>query len=62
VFFGTDNDNFSEIRNWSDDSGSKFDFSISLIDFEDVISGGIFTFDELFHVMVDLISSEMNLD
>lgn len=61
VLFGTDDDDFSEVWNWSDHSGGKFDFVVSLINSEDIIAGVVLFFDELFHVVINLVSSEMNL-
>lgn len=61
VLLSTDNNNFSEIWNWGDQSCCKFDFSVGLINSEDVIASRVFIFDELFHVVIDLVSTEMNL-
>lgn len=62
VFFSTNDNNFREVWNWSDNSCSEFNFSVSFIDFEDVVASSVFLFNKLFHVMVDLVSSKMNLN
>jgi len=62
VLFSTDNDDFSEVRNWSDKSGGEFDFSVGFINFEDIISSLVLFLDELFHVVINLVGSEMDLN
>ena len=61
MFFGTNDNDFSEIWNRGDDSGGEFDFSVGLIDFEDVVAGLIFFLDEFFHAVVDLVGAEVDL-
>lgn len=38
VFFGADDDDFSEVGDGGDDSGGEFDASVDFIDFEDVVA------------------------
>jgi hypothetical protein len=42
VFFSTDNNNLIQVGDGCNDSGGEFDFSVGLIDFEDVVAGLIF--------------------
>lgn len=62
VFFGADDNNLRQVGDGGDNSGGEFNFSVSLIDLEDVVAGGVFLFNKLFHVVVDLVSTEVNLN
>ena len=62
VLFSTNDDNFSKVWNWGNKSCSEFNFSVSLINFENIISGLIFFFNKLFHVVINLISTKMDLN
>ena len=62
VLFSTDDNDFSEIGNWSNKSCGEFDFSVGFISFEDVISSLVLIFNELFHVVINLVGSEMDLN
>ncbi len=62
MLFSTYNDDFTEVGDWGDNSCCELYFFISLIDFEDVISCGIFFFNELFHIMINFIGTKMNLN
>ncbi len=61
MFFSTDNNNLIQVGDGCDDSGGEFDFSVGLIDFEDVVAGLIFFLDEFFHAVVDLVGAEVDL-
>jgi hypothetical protein len=61
MFLGTNDNDFSQVWNWGDDSCSKFNFVVSLVDVENVVALRIFLWYEFLHVVVDLVSSEVNL-
>ncbi len=61
VLLSADNDDFSKVRNWGNESCGELDFSVSFINSENVVTGWVLFFDELFHVVIDLVSAEVNL-
>lgn len=61
VLFSTNDDDFSEVWNGSDNSSGEFDFLVSLINSENIIALTVLFLDELFHVVVNLVSSQVNL-
>ena len=62
VLFSTNYDDFRQIRNRGNHSCSKFDFLISLINPENVVAWTVFFLDKLFHVVINLVGTEMNLN
>lgn len=61
MLFGTNDNDFIEIGNGSDDSCGEFDSSVSLINFEDVVAGCVLFLNVFFHIVIDFISSEVHL-
>ena len=61
VLLSANDDNFSEVWNWSNHSCGEFDFLVSLINSENIVALTVLIFDELFHVMINLVSSQVNL-
>ena len=61
MFFSTDNNNLPQVRNGCNDSGGELDFSVGLIDLEDVVAGLIFFLNEFFHAVVDLVGAEVDV-
>ena len=62
VLFSADDNDFSKVRDWGNKSGSEFDFSVGFINSENVITSLVLFFNELFHVMINLVGSEMDLN
>lgn len=61
MLFGANDDDFSKVRDGGDDSCSEFDFSVSFINSEDVVTSRVFFIDKLFHVVIDLVGTEVDL-
>ena len=61
VLLGANDNDFSKVWNWGNQSCSELNFSVGFINSENVVAGRVLFFNEFFHVVIDLIGAEMNL-
>jgi len=61
VLFSTNYDDFRKIWDWGDDSCSKLDFFIGLINSKNVVAWTILFLDKLFHVVINLVGTKVDL-
>jgi hypothetical protein len=61
VLLGADDNDFSKVGDGSDHSCGEFNFSDGFINLKDIIARLVLFLNELFHVVIDLISSKVDL-
>ena len=61
VLLGTDDDDFREGGDGGDDPGSELNSPVDLINFEDVVASLVPSLNEGLHLVIDLLSSEVDL-
>ena len=62
VLLGTDDNDFSKVGDGSDHSCGEFNFSDGFINLKDIVARLVLFLNELFHVVINLVSSQMNLN
>jgi hypothetical protein len=60
--FSTDNNDITKVGDGGNDSGSELDLLEGFINLEDIVASAVFAFNIFLHVVINLGSSEMDLN